>query len=147
MKTTDTKLTALADFLECKEAELTPAQHGHDHYGLLVFCLGSQEYAIGTDGEADEAAAANIKDSLWAFRASFILSECGLPLELEAGIKAMQEKQCEDCNDALIALIEKTCDLKRFVQAAISADGRGHFLSSYNGHEELEGDFFIYRLN
>lgn len=38
-----------------------------------------------------------------------------------------------------------------FIQAAISADGRGHFMSSYDGEENEvtvnDQTFYIYRLN
>lgn len=140
-----TEVLALAKHLDCDPSELT--EERQDYYGLTVYSLGSQEYAIGTDDEADDAARAYVESSLWAFNASFILSECELPSELEEGIRAMQEKQCEDCNDAILALVKKTCGLESFAQAAISADGRGHFLAQYDGDECEVGEFYIYRIN
>lgn len=148
MKTETAELTAieaLARHLECEVDELS--EESHDHYGLTVFSLGRQEYAIGTDSEADEAARQYIKDSIWAFNAGFILSECDLPGELEDAIKAFQEDKCEDANDALLALVEKCTTLEDFAQSAISADGRGHFLSPYDSNEDECGEFYIYRLN
>ena len=136
---------ALCDHLDCAPDDIT--RERHDHYDLAVFSEGRAEYAIGTDAEADSAAFDYVKDSLWAFSASFILSECDLPGELEEAIKAMQEKQCESANDAILAMIEKCTTLESFVKSAISADGRGHFLSSYDGEENEEGEFFIYRTN
>jgi hypothetical protein len=60
----------------------------------------------------------------------------------------MQSKKCEGANDAILALIEKTDGgLDGFVEEAISADGRGHFLSSYDGNENHESGFYIYRTN
>lgn len=141
------QIVALAKYLDCEPSELTECRH--DLYGLTVFELGNQEYAIGTDEEADAAAEADIRDSLWAFNASFILSECGLPGELEEAIQAFQESKCESANEAILALVEKCCEggVGAFAEAAVSADGRGHFLSSYDGEENEEGDFFIYRVN
>jgi hypothetical protein len=139
------KRLALAKYLECNPDELS--EERYDHCGLTRFSLGSKEYAIGTDSEADEAAQEYVKDSVWAFRASFILSECDLPSELEDAITAFQSDKCEGANDALLALVEKCTTLEDFTQSAISSDGRGNFLSGYDGDENEEGNFFIYRLN
>jgi len=120
----------------------------HTHYGLEVFSAGRGEYAVGTDKEADEACKEYIKDSAWAFRSSFICEYCNLPQELAEALEAMQSKKCEGANDAILALIEKTeGGFDGFVEEAISADGRGHFLSSYDGEENERGGFFIYRIN
>ena len=60
----------------------------------------------------------------------------------------MQSKKCEGANDAILALIKKTDGgLDGFVEDAISADGRGHFLSSYDGDENEENGFYIYRTS
>lgn len=57
----------------------------------------------------------------------------------------MQGKLCESANSLVKSLI---VDLDHFVSDAISADGRGHFLSGYDGVEiELDGDFYAYRTN
>ena len=139
-------IEALADYLECDPDDLT--SENHTHYGLEVFSLGNKEYAIGTDAEADEACAEYIKDSLWAFNASFICSECELPSELEEALQSMQETRCESANDSILALVERSRGgLESFVSSAISADGRGHFLSSYDGEENEAGEFFVYRIN
>ena len=139
------QVRALCAHLDCQPDELSKERH--DHYDMPVFSYGRAEYAIGDDTEANSAAFDYVKGSAWAFNASFILSECELPDELDEAIKAMQEKQCEGANDAILAMIEKCTTLESFVQSAISADGRGHFLSSYDGEENEEGEFFIYRTN
>ena len=137
---------AVADQIGCDPDELTLESYAH--YGLEVFSNGSQEYAVGTDMEADEACKEYIKDTAWAFRSSFICEYCNLPQELAEALEAMQSKKCEGANDAILALIEKTeGGLDGFVEEAISADGRGHFLSSYDGEENERGGFFIYRIN
>jgi hypothetical protein len=112
-----------------------------------LFDVDGEEWLVCTDSEADETAKVYIKDSLWAFNASFILCECGLDSSGEDSLKAMQEKSCESANDFIKSLVEKTCGLDSFVESAISADGRGHFLSSYDGEEVELGEYFGYRTN
>ena len=34
-----------------------------------------------------------------------------------------------------------------FVEDAVRADGRGHFLAGYDGNENEQGDFYLYRTN
>ena len=138
------EVLALARHLDCGPSELRTDKY--DYYGLPVYSLGSQQYAIGDDSQADDAARDYIESSIWAFNADFILSECELPSELEDGLRAMQEKQCENCNEAILSLVKKTCGLNSFVRSAIAADGRGHLLASYDGYEREEGDFYIYKI-
>ncbi len=108
----------------------------------------NQDYICLTDDEADEKAAEYIKDSLWAFNASFIIEHSKLSSDAEEMIKSYQEDKCEGANDTIEALIE---DMDEFISDAISADGRGHFMSSYDGNENEEtfaGEtFYIYRIN
>lgn len=137
---------ALADQIGYDPDDITLEKY--THYGLEVFSAGRGEYAVGTDSEADEACKEYIKDSAWAFRSSFICNYCNLPQELAEALEAMQSKKCESANDSILALIEKTDGgLEGFVEDAISADGRGHFLSSYDGEENERDGFFIYRIN
>jgi hypothetical protein len=137
---------ALANFVECDPSDIE--KENYDHYGLEVFSIGRKEYAVGTDDEADLACKEYIKDSAWAFRSSFICDYCNLPQELAEALEAMQSKKCEGANDSILALIEKTDGgLDGFVEEAVSADGRGHFLSQYDGNENEESGFFIYRIN
>jgi hypothetical protein len=149
MKTTQTShALALAAFLSVDPTELKPLQY--DHYGMPLFSVGGEEYAVGTDQEADKAVTADIQEMVWAFNPDFICSMCGLPSEFEDGIRLMQEK-CESANPPLLALVEKQCGLPLFVERAVESDGRGHFLSGYDSEEnevDHEGEtFFIYRTN
>jgi len=134
------KLEALAKFLNCEQSEIANIDD-------CTFEHGKEEYLVLTDEEADEKSNEEIKNLLWTFKASFILEQCDLPYELEDGLQAAQEKQCESANDWIERLVEKTCGLDSFVQSAISADGRGHFLNSYDGSENEQDDYFIYRTN
>ena len=140
-ETEQSHVRALCEYLETSPDSLS--RESHDNYGLAVYSCGSREYAIGTDEEATDAARANIKDSVWAFNASFLSGFCDLPEEV---FEAMQGK-CEGANDAFLSLVEKSGKFEDFADEAISADGRGHFMSSYDGNENEQGEFLIYRIN
>ena len=107
-------------------------------------------YIICTDEEADELAYDYIVDSLWAFTPSFLAGETGIDIDVFEALAA--NGKCESNNDAIGSLIKSTCGLDEFVDSAISADGRGHFIAHYdhNEHEvKYVGDktFYIYRVN
>lgn len=109
----------------------------------------NNDYFVLTDEEADEKAKEYILDSLWAFNASFIAYHTDLDEEV---IQAIHDNgKCESNNDTIHNLIKKLGDLDDFVSDAISVDGRGHFLSSYDGNENEETvngtTFYIYRQN
>jgi hypothetical protein len=140
------KKRAVAKAADCKPSELE--RERWEHYGLASYALGGQSYAIGTDEEADEAAAEYIKNTLWAFNPSFLATQTDLPEEV---FTAMQDK-CEDANETFLTLVERSDDgLEGLVDEAISADGRGHFLSGYDGEERevtIDGTtFYVYRTN
>lgn len=149
MKTNETALAALASHLGCQPEELIPQKW--DTYGLPTYSLGREEYALAESDEiADAAAKEYIESSLWAFNSSFICQCCHLPSELAGAIGSWQQKECESANDTLLELISKHCHggVDGFAAAAIGADGRGHFLASYDGDEiELPGGAFAYRIN
>jgi len=109
----------------------------------------NNDYLVLTDDEADEKAKEYIKDTLWAFNASFIAGEIDLDEEV---IQDIQDNgKCEGNNDTIFNLIQKLGDFDSFVEEAIRADGRGHFMSSYDGNENEETvndtTYFIYRQN
>ena len=148
MQTTQEKTheETLAAMLGIDVEEITESKW--DTYGLQTFEADGGEYAIGTDEECDEAAAEYIRDTVWAFNGWFIADHSPEGLTGE-NIDALRGDSCEDANAALIALIEAGSGMSDFIDAAISADGRGHFLAGYDGHE-LEsdcGNVFAYRIN
>ena len=108
----------------------------------------NNDYLVLTDKESNKKCAEYIKDSLWAFNASFIIEHSKLPYEALKMVKSFQEQKGEDANDTIEALIE---DMDEFIEDAISADGRGHFNSPYNSNEYEETveneTFYIYRQN
>lgn len=103
----------------------------------------SGEYMVLTDEEAEERAAGYIKDSVWAFNADFLASQTGIDSQV---FEALQP-QCEGANDAVLSLIESNGNIGGFINDAIRADGRGHFMTSYDGKEHEQGELFIYRMN
>lgn len=114
-----------------------------------TFCVGKKEYKVYTEEEREEEVTEYIKESLWAFKPSFLAYETDIPEEV-------YEQLCDGCesgNNAILRLIEKTCGLYSFVDSAVSADGYGYFLSMYDGEENevsindegLEKRFYIYR--
>jgi hypothetical protein len=135
------QVRALCSHLECLPEELSLKRH--DHYGLAVYAYGRREFAIGDDDEADEAVRDNIKDSVWSFRPEFLSSYTGLPEEVFTALQV----QCEDSNDAVLQCIKRTKRrLAGFVDEAVAADGRGHFLSPYDGDEHEVDNFYIYQI-
>lgn len=67
--------------------------------------------------------------------------------EVEAAEKSLryaQENCCEGANGLVYALID---NIDEFIEDAIIADGRGHFISYYDGVENELNDLYIYRLN
>ena len=117
-----------------------------------------EEFYVLEDERAYALAFQIIKDDLWAFNADFIADHlkhdivyCDNPVNLDdlhLAIRAVQERLCEGANAIIHALID---DLNDFVDDAIAADGRGHFISSYDGEEHevtVDGEtYYIYRLS
>jgi hypothetical protein len=68
----------------------------------------------------------------------------GLPYDAIPMLETFAREKCESANDTFLAMIK---DKDSFVRDAISADGRGHFLNTYDGEENESGDFLIYRIN
>jgi hypothetical protein len=105
------------------------------------------EWLICSDETATDRARDYIYDSLWAFNADFLASYTGIDEDV---FKALQPG-CESSNKAVRSLIEANGDLEDFADEAISADGRGHFLNSYDGNEneiEVDGEtYYYYRMN
>ena len=119
------------------------------HYNLPVVEIDGDAWAFAlTDEEADQAACDYIEQAVWAFNSDFLQDMTGIPQEM---FEAVQDK-CEGANDAITACIEATCGMESFVDNAIDADGRGHFLSCYDSQEvefeKEDGSFgYAYRIN
>lgn len=132
-----TKLQTMAEFLECDVDQVDV-----ETYDNNAFSCGSSsgEYLILTNEEADQSAEDYIKDSVWAFTPSFLERHTGIDEEI---FEMLQDK-FESSNEVITNSIK---DMEEFIADAIGSDGRGHFISSYDGEEEELNDFFIYRIN
>jgi len=105
------------------------------------------EWLICSDDAATRRTKEYIENSLWAFNADFLSTYTGLDI---AVFEALQPA-CEDGNLAVRSIIDKTGDFDEFADEAISCDGRGHFLSTYDGEErefDVAGEtYYYYRMN
>jgi len=137
--TQNEKVRALQNHLDLNDDEVNNITFNGDE-----FLHGDREYLILTDDEAEEKATDYIKESVWSFNSSFLSSHTGIDEDV---FKLLSEK-CESSNDAILSMIK---DFDHFVGDAISSDGRGHFIASYDHDEHIEeinGDeYFIYRTN
>lgn len=138
MDTTQQKINALA-----AHTGTDPEDIEQSDYDDLVFDADGTDYLVCDDDEATARAGDYIKDSLWAFNAEFIIDHSELPYESKEMITSFQADKCEDANDDIETMIS---DMDEFIEDAISADGRGHFLNYWDGEEYGEGEFYIYQM-
>ena len=137
---TDPQIVALAEYLECSVDDVE-----HDS-GFDCYTAEGGEYLVLNDSDAQDHAADYIVETVWAFNADFL--SWFVPEGIEAShIEAMRGNQCEDFNDAATALVEAGKGMDRLINEAISADGRGIFIATYDHHEIRHGDWYIYRIN
>ena len=139
-----------------EEINIINSESFYSTKGEYTDTITGNEYLILTDIEADDRVGEEIKQSLWAFNPDFILAHTNLDYQgfqyaaLIKCISTLQENLCESANDIIKLLIS---DLDDFIEDAINADGRGHFLSYYDGveHEIFDPDtkkyYYIYRIN
>lgn len=123
------------------------AQHlGNDDQEDAQRLIDNEDYKVLTDEEANELAKEYILDSVWAFNPSFLSEQTGIDIEVFEAIQG--NDRCESNNSVILSMIK---DCKEFVDDAISADGRGHYITTYDGKEDEEtvnGEkFYIYRIN
>lgn len=108
---------------------------------------GRSEWLVLTDYEAEDRVTEEIIDSLWAFKAEWLAKRTGVDIDAFRSLHRLSE----DAQPLIRALVDATCGIEQFVNESVDADGRGHFLSSYDGEEvEVEVDgrgFYLYRRN
>lgn len=119
-----------------ESAEVTPED--------AIELIENGDWICLTDEEADEMAEDYILGSLWAFNPSFLSSHTGI----NEGVFELLQEKCEDANEAIFLMIK---DVTGLVYDAIEKDGRGHFISYYDGveYENYINDewLYCYRLN
>jgi hypothetical protein len=135
----DEQVQALAKHLDLDNEDLRMIEESNDYYSF-----GGRDYLVLTDDEADEKAKEYILDTAWAFNSSFL--SCHSKGDVDEEVFKVLSEKCESSNDAVLSLIDDKDD---FVDDAISSDGRGHFLSQYDGNEneeEINGTtYYIYK--
>lgn len=139
------KLETLAEFLEVGTDEIAESNYYDDG-----FSYGDEEYLVLTDEEADKKAREEIRESLWAFNTEFILEHSVISnysnvTEIINALNKVQSELCESVNEFVYALIVENFD--EFVEDAVISDGRGHFISRYDGNENELNDYYIYRVD
>ena len=134
-------------FSDYCDSELTEIEEQDESFEF------DDKYIVLTDDEASEKCKDYILDSVWAFNPSFLSGETGIHEDV---FRAIQDNgKCESNNDAILSCID---DEDAFVEAAIAADGRGHFMNTYDGEETEvvfstlgneyeENVFYVYRIN
>jgi len=105
------------------------------------------EYLILTDEEADEAVKESILSSVEYFNPDWVSYYTSI--DDEEAIRAIQDTR--NANETLISLMKAENRLEDFIEDSVSADGRGHFLNTYDGSEYEEKvnrtDYYIYQIN
>lgn len=140
MTKTMTKEQALAKYLEISVKDIEATSYDEN----IFTAPGNEDYLVLTDSEADDKTKEYIKESLWSFNASFLAEQTGFPEEVFTAL----QPRCEGANEAILKLVERSEEgFDSLVEAAISADGRGHFLSQYDGEENEQDEYYIYRTN
>jgi hypothetical protein len=101
----------------------------HGHMGLWQVTYDGCTYAIGTEAEAEAAAAEYIKDTLWAFRPEFLCDYINGPMRPE-WLSQIIGDRCEDSNSDVTDMVGD--NIYELISDAIAADGIGHFLMTYD---------------
>lgn len=111
------------------------------HWALPVLIIDDEEYAVAEgEEEATKAARQSIEDSICYFKPDFLADHSDVPEE----VFEFLANKCFDNNEAYKAMIY---DVDDFVDDAIDADGRGHFLNPYDSREYEIGEYFLYRID
>jgi hypothetical protein len=135
---------ALAEHLGMSELEVNDIKDLCDN---LLFGVEGEEWLVMNDEEANELVEEYIEQSLWAFNPTFLSRVTGVP----KGAFASCGEECEGANGWIKQLITKTWGWDSFIDSAVNADGRGHFLSPYDGQEHVvetdEGTWYLYQVS
>lgn len=103
------------------------------------FTVGGQEWIALTEDEAYERARNYIEETLGYFNTEFLSNLTNLP--------EIVFENLPDEHEAVKAIVDATCGMDKFVSDAIREDGRGSFLSTYDGEEYEADDLLLYRTN
>lgn len=129
---------ALVQHLDLKTCETIQSIKKSPYgYGDCLFEYDGIEYYSGTEEEISEACKEYIEQILWAFNINFLENYGALNdichYDCEVILTPLQ-KQCENGNDAIKALVNWDDNQDFIVEDAISGDTFSHFLNGYDGH-------------
>lgn len=111
------------------------------HWDLPVLIIDDEEWAVAkSEEEANKAARQAVEDSICYFRPDFLAAHSNVPEE----VFVFLTNKCFDNNEAYKSMIY---DMDDFIDDAIDADGRGHFLNSCDSKEYKIGEYFLYRID
>jgi len=135
----------LAEELDLHVSDVKSAPYDQALLIVRPHSAPEREYLVLTEPEARRRTTEYIKESLWAFRAEFVIKYTCLPADSVPMVRGWQETQCEGANETLLKLVGRK--LHKLIDDAVAADGRGCFLAGYD-HEELRrGPWYIYRTH
>lgn len=146
----DPKVIALAEYFDIDPDRISKEYEDGD--SLLHNCMyvidNENRFYLADEKESDKLAKEIILEDIWAFKPDFIrehsrIIKDGGDRAMEV-LKNMQESMCESCSPLVRAMID---DLDLFVKDAIKADGRGHFISMYDGKEHKQNGINIYFID
>lgn len=141
------KMLALLKYMKGNDLDIRELSDAEIHEDGMVE-IGRNEYLVLTNEEAAKQVREYILDSVWSFNKTFLDQHSTAIAQLSEEIFEAIQTKCEDANSSILALIN---NVDYFVEDAIYTDGRGHFLSSYDGEEneaEINGTtYYIYRIN
>lgn len=107
-----------------------------------------KRFYVLTDEEADEVTEQNISETLWTFNDWFLAPYLDINKYI---IRRVQKETSEDCNTLFYKILDCEGKFKDFVDKAVSVDGRGTYITGYDGIEReishKDKDFFIYRMD
>jgi len=134
-------IIALAEEFDCSVQDVV--DKGDNEFNINGF-----DYLVLTEEEADEKVEEYIEDSLWAFSPYFLSRVTGIDSAVFEAIQA--NDRCDGNNYAIQSILDATnTTIEEVAEEAIRWDGRGHFLSQYDGQEiEVYADgeyYYCYR--
>ena len=137
-------IRALAERFSCAPKDVKEKWDGE-------YEIDGLDYLVLTDSEADDKVAEYIEENLWTFSPTFLSSVTGVDIEVFDAIQA--NGRCEGNNEAIKSILDATdTSICEVAEEAISWswNGRGHFLSHYDGEEvEVYADgeyYYCYRI-
>ena len=120
-------------------------EEGYDN----EYNIDGTDYLVLTGREADDKVEEYVEEILWSFSPHFLSSVTGVDSSVFEAIR--DNGNCESNNEPIQSILDATnTSMSEVAQEAISWDGRGHFLSQYDGREtEVYADgeyYYCYRV-